>query len=212
MEPLRVEIASLSLVPSGGGTCAIVLREVNGFRFLPVVIGLLEAQAIAVKIQGMPVPRPLTHDLLNALMLEFKGKLLRVVIDRVRESTFYATMEIDHDGRTFRIDSRPSDAIALAVRTQTPIFVTEEVMDAAGATPDNIPSMEINVGNAPPFKPSSKSPQGAPTSAPARHLSPVEELEAQMKAAIKNEDYERAAYLRDKIQSLKNKHGDETSN
>jgi len=211
MEPLRVEIASLSLVPSGGGTCAIVLREVTGFRFLPIVIGLLEAQAIAVKVQGIPVPRPLTHDLLNVLMSEFKAKLQRVIIDRVRESTFYATMEIEHDGKTIRIDSRPSDAIALAVRMQTPIFVTEDVMDSAGATPDSIPHMQTNAGDTP-FKTSAKTPQGGQAKAPAHQLSPVEELEAQMKAAIKDEDYERAAELRDKIQGLKNRPGDEASN
>lgn len=206
MEHVRVEIASLSLVPSGGGTCAIVLREVDGERFLPVVIGLLEAQSIAVKIQGMPTPRPLTHDLLSTLITALHGKLIRVTIDNVREGTFFASLEIDDNGNIIKLDSRPSDAIAVAVRAGAPIFVSEAVMDAAGATPDNIPQMPISTppgeppaGGPPPFPGNMQPPQHGPV----HTLTRVEELEAEMKSAIHDENYERAAELRDEIQRLR---------
>ena len=200
MEHVRVEIASLSIVPSGGGTCAIVLREADGERFLPVVIGLLEAQAIAVKIQGMPTPRPLTHDLLNAIMGELHGKLVRVTIDNVREGTFFATLEIDNEGRVFKIDARPSDAIALALRAGAPVFVSEAVMDAAGSTPETVTQIPVSPVT-----------ETKPGPAPARHsagsathaISHVDELEAEMKNAILAENYERAAQLRDEIQRLR---------
>lgn len=206
MEHVRVEIASLSLVPSGGGTCAIVLREVDGERFLPVVIGLLEAQAIAVRIQGMPTPRPLTHDLLSTLVTSLHGKVIRVTIDNVREGTFFASLEIDDNGNIIKLDSRPSDAIAVAVRSGAPIYVSEAVMDAAGATPDNIPQMS------PPPPPPGEPPSGGPPpfpaglqkpSAPVHALSRVEALEAEMQNAIRDENYERAAEIRDEIQRLR---------
>jgi bifunctional DNase/RNase len=181
-----------------------VLREVDGERFLPVVIGLLEAQAIAVKIQGMPTPRPLTHDLLAVILSELHGKLVRVTIDNVREGTFFATLEIDNEGRVFKIDSRPSDAIALAVRMSAPIFVSEAVMDAASSTPEapspathNITDSSDLVGTSD-LKPVDESSSNEPLAG-----TPVEELEAEMKSAIREENYERAAQLRDEIQRLR---------
>ena len=205
MEHVRVEIASLSLVPSGGGTCAIVLREVDGERFLPVVIGLLEAQSIAVKIQGMPTPRPLTHDLLSALVTALHGKVVRVTIDNVREGTFFASLEIDDNGNLIKLDSRPSDAIALAVRCGAPVFVSEAVMDAAGATPENIPQMPTKAPpGAPPMDSPPPVPGSVPAGAPVRSLNRVDELEAEMRSAIHDENYERAAEIRDEIQRLRN--------
>jgi uncharacterized protein len=200
MEHVRVEIASLSIVPSGGGTCAIVLREADGERFLPVVIGLLEAQAIAVKIQGMPTPRPLTHDLMSAVMTELHGKLVRVTIDNVREGTFFATLEIDDEGRIFKIDARPSDAVALALRAGAPIFVSEAVMDAAGSTPETVTQIPVNPSEAPTV---GQAPSRQTAGGQARTVSRVEELEADMKNAIRDENYELAAKLRDEIQHLR---------
>jgi bifunctional DNase/RNase len=189
MEYVRVEIASLSLVPSGGGTCAIVLREADGERFLPVVIGLLEAQAIAVKLQGMPTPRPLTHDLLGALLSALHGRLVRVTVDNVREGTFFATIEVEYEGSVIKIDARPSDAIALAVRLSAPVFVADAVMDAAGASPESLPQIPVKPGQV----------VEAPSAAPRAAATRVEELEAQMQDAIREENYERAAQIRDEL-------------
>ncbi|MBN1404153.1 MAG: bifunctional nuclease family protein [Opitutales bacterium] len=211
MEYIRVEIASLSLVPSGGGTCAIILREVDGVRILPVVIGLLEAQAIAVKIQKMPIPRPLTHDLMICLMENTSSKLKRITIDNVREGTFYATLEIERDGQLVRLDSRPSDAIALAVRCSAPILVAESVMSKAGASPDGMPEPDRAFA-------SSDADSGVSQDEDADADSgddeddeegedesedPIGELEEEMKSAIEEEDYERAAQIRDEIRRIK---------
>lgn len=201
MEYVRVEIASLSLVPSGGGTCAIVLREVDGERFLPVVIGLLEAQAIAVKIQGMPTPRPLTHDLLGAVLAALGGKLVRVTVDNVREGTFYATLELDRGGTVIKIDSRPSDAIALAVRAGAPVFVSSAVMDAAGASPETLKQIPVQPSS--PTDPAGVADESGEGAAQEGIESRVAELEAEMKAAIHDENYERAAQIRDEIGRLR---------
>ena len=200
MEHVRVEITSLSVVPSGGGTCAILLREVDGERILPVVIGLLEAQSIAVKLQGIPTPRPLTHDLMNAVMTHLHAKLVRVTIDNVREGTFFATMEIDDNGEVFKIDSRPSDAIALAIRFGSPIFVSEAVMDAAASVPETLGTVSAgeSSGTAP-AEPEANLEQAETVHA----VSHVEKLEAEMKTAIKTENYERAAQIRDEIQRIR---------
>ena len=195
-----MEIASLSVVPSGGGTCAILLRESDGERILPVVIGLLEAQAIAVKLQGVPTPRPLTHDLMNAIMTRLHGKLVRVTIDNVREGTFFATMEIDDEGDVFKIDARPSDAIALALRFNAPIYVAEAVMDAAASVPESIGPLPIGD---PPESETPKADSRVDARKTVHAITPVEELEAEMKSAIKAENYERAALLRDEIQRLR---------
>ncbi len=212
MEYIRVEIASLSLVPSGGGTCAIILREIDGVRILPVVIGLLEAQAIAVKIQKMPIPRPLTHDLMICLMENTGTKLKRITIDNVREGTFYASLEIERDGQLVRLDSRPSDAIALAVRCSAPILVAESVMSKAGASPDGIPesdsafaSSDADSGMRQEDESESDTADDEDDDEEGEDESedPIGELEEEMKSAIEEEDYERAAQIRDEIRRIK---------
>jgi bifunctional DNase/RNase len=200
MDYVRVEIVSLSLVPSGGGTCAIVLREVDGERFLPVIIGLLEAQSIAVKVQGLPTPRPLTHDLMSNLLDELDVEVVQVSIEALREGTFYGAISLRHDGDTMKVDSRPSDAIGLAVRTGSPIFVAEEVMSEAGATPELAQQIEAAGQENEEFA-QEENDEEVPSQQPAG--SPLDQLEAKLDAAIKEEDYERAAELRDEIKRLK---------
>jgi len=107
----------------------IVLKEKNGDRILPIVIGLPEASAIKLKISGFNPPRPLTHDLLHTMIDKFDAKIDRIVIDKLEESTFHAKLVIkSSNGEEKIIDSRPSDSIALAVRAHAPIFVEDEVI------------------------------------------------------------------------------------
>jgi hypothetical protein len=112
----------------------VLLREQDGQRHLPIFIGPPEATAIVYALQGMETPRPLTHDLFKSVLDELAAKLERVVITELHEGTFYAEIEIQQQGATHRISSRPSDAIALAVRydEQVPLFVEEAVLDEAG--------------------------------------------------------------------------------
>jgi len=108
----------------------IVLKEKNGTRMLPIIIGLLEAAAIKMKIGGVNPPRPLTHDLLKSLLENLGAKLEKVVVDKILSNTFHAKLVINTgNGKLKYIDARPSDSIALAVRTNAPIFVEEEVLD-----------------------------------------------------------------------------------
>lgn len=112
----------------------VLLREQDGQRHLPIFIGPPEATAIVYALQGMETPRPLTHDLFKSVLDDLAAKLERVVITELHEGTFYAEIEIQQQGATHRISSRPSDAIALAVRydEQVPLFVEEAVLDEAG--------------------------------------------------------------------------------
>jgi bifunctional DNase/RNase len=108
----------------------IVLKEKNGSRILPIIIGLLEAAAIKMKIGGVNPPRPLTHDLLKSLLDNLGAKLEKVVVDKIIDNTFHAKLVVNTgDSKLKYIDARPSDSIALAVRTSAPIFVEEEVLD-----------------------------------------------------------------------------------
>ncbi len=114
----------------------VVLREEGGERFLPIWIGPFEAEAITLQLQGMDVPRPLTHDLLKNVIETMGGEVLHVLISGLERSTYFARIVLDVDGSTVEIDSRPSDAIALAVRVSSPIYVADDVMDKAAMEPE----------------------------------------------------------------------------
>jgi hypothetical protein len=113
----------------------IVLKEKEGDRQIPIVIGFMEASSIKIKISGVDVPRPMTHDLLVNVMQALGGRLERVVIDKLVNNTFHAKLEIkSKDGQINMIDSRPSDSIAMAVRFKAPIFVVDEVFEKSSLT------------------------------------------------------------------------------
>ncbi|HIC94739.1 MAG TPA: bifunctional nuclease family protein [Anaerolineae bacterium] len=114
----------------------VILKELDEERYLPIWIGPFEADAIAIGLQGIEVARPLTHDLLNSFISAMGAKVSHVLVDDLRNDTFYARIIIDNDGQRLEIDSRPSDAIALAVRAGAPIFVAESVMEKAGIRPE----------------------------------------------------------------------------
>lgn len=114
----------------------VVLKEVKRERYLPIVIGVPEADAIAIKLQNHEVPRPLTHDLLCSLVATLGGRVTKVVVTDLVGETFYARIVLDVDGRHVEIDSRPSDAIALAVRANVPIFVEESVLAKSAYEPE----------------------------------------------------------------------------
>jgi bifunctional DNase/RNase len=115
----------------------VVLKEKASERYLPIWIGNNEADAIVIQLQNVPVPRPQTHDLLKSVIGELGAKVSRVVVNNLENDVFFARVNIDIDGRHLEIDSRPSDAIALAVRVQAPIFADDSVLDKAGVALDN---------------------------------------------------------------------------
>lgn len=114
----------------------VVLREKGSPRYLPIWIGAPEADAITLRLQGVQVERPLTHDLLTRVFNTLGAEIQYVIVSDLRSDVFYAEIVVEYNERELRIDSRPSDAIALAVRAEVPVYVAEKVMDAAGRMPD----------------------------------------------------------------------------
>src|SRR5437763_10459881 len=114
----------------------VMLKEKHATRYLPIWIGHFEADAIAIPMQKVPVSRPLTHDLLRSSISALGAQLERVVISDLADETFFAKLILDQGGRTLEVDARPSDAIALAIRAEVPIFVEDKVFDSAGMTFD----------------------------------------------------------------------------
>lgn len=125
----------------------VVLKDASSDRYLPIWIGPFEAEAIRVELQGVEVTRPLTHDLLKSVITNLGGELQQIVINDLRNDTYYAQLEVAQNGRHVEIDSRPSDAIALAVRLKVPIFVDDSVMERAAITPEEEISPEIEAGD-----------------------------------------------------------------
>ena len=115
----------------------VILKEKASDRYLPIWIGPAEADAIAVKLQGVAVPRPLTHDLLNSVIDTLGAIVNSIIVNDLKNDTFYAKLVLDIDGKQLEVDSRPSDALALAVRTGVPIFAEESVLDKAGILLDS---------------------------------------------------------------------------
>jgi bifunctional DNase/RNase len=129
---VRMEIKGLMLDPTSN-IPIVVLREEGGQVFLPIWIGVFEANAIALRIEGIEPPRPLTHDLLRSVLDHFHVQVQRVVISDLRDNTFFATIQVVQGGQESAIDARPSDAIALALRAEAPIFVRRDVLERAKA-------------------------------------------------------------------------------
>ncbi len=195
MQKIQCEILGLSSSPSTGGAYAILLKEINGIRRLPIIIGAFEAQAIALEIEGIKPPRPLTHDLLKQVIDNLGATVIEVIVDELRENTFYAKIILEISTMTSEIDSRPSDAIALAVRAQAPIYVSESVMQIAAFVPS-----DENDKNSMEKEELNKEGESIPLTKEAK----IAALQNKLREAIDAEEYERAAKLRDDIQRLTN--------
>jgi len=189
VDRVQVDILGLSTNPASGGAFALILKEVNGPRRLPIIIGASEAQSIALEMEGIKPPRPLTHDLIKNIITSFGSELQEIIIDELKDGTFYAKLTIDERA----IDSRPSDAIALAVRYGVHIYVASNVMDEAAFIPEE-EEEEGETGIEPAKKDEEKP---AP-----KAKSKLEQLQLALREAVEKENYEKAAQLRDEIQKL----------
>ncbi|HQY91537.1 MAG: bifunctional nuclease family protein [Caldilinea sp.] len=139
----------------------VVLKEEHSERFLPIWIGPFEADAITLQLQGMEAPRPLTHDLLKAVIETLGAEVLHIFINSLERNTYFARIVLDMNGETMEIDSRPSDAIALAVRVSVPIYVAEEVMEQAGMMPEEEMTLAEEGGRRPEYGDASTEDLGA---------------------------------------------------
>jgi uncharacterized protein len=197
---IQVDILGLSASPSAGGAYALLLKETYGVRRLPIIIGSFEAQSIALELEGIKPPRPLTHDLLKNLIDHLGATIAEVIIDELRENTFYAKIRLDVSTLVHEIDARPSDAIALAVRTGTPLFVSDEVMRVAAYIPS---SEDTDEENSDTFDDDIETGEKIDDDKTPQELK-LAQLRDWLREAIDKEDYERAAKLRDEINRLGN--------
>ena len=185
-----VEVKRISYYPPSKGY-AVLLQEKDGPRSLPIIVGSSEAQAIALYLEGVDMPRPMTHDLLINVLESLESEINRVSIARMDNGTFFAEIEVTNaQVGEIVIDSRPSDAIAIALRTLTPIYVSDEVMDRAGI--DNF-STESEVVEPITSEELTKEESGEIV---------LENLNEALEKAITEEEYEMAARLRDRIKQL----------
>jgi hypothetical protein len=199
MDFIQVDIIGLSTSPSSGGAYALVLGEIDGNRRLPIIIGAFEAQAIALELEKIQPPRPMTHDLLRDTFEAVEIGVSEVVIDELREGTFFAKVRYQHNGEEHQLDSRPSDAVALAVRVDAPIYVAPAVLDEAGITADEEDMSSLASAEA-------TATGGSIEEGEEEEASPMTQLERkekELQKAVEEENYEKAAKLRDEIEELK---------
>jgi bifunctional DNase/RNase len=192
MNKIELEIVALSHSITQNQSYAVVLGEKQGVRRLPIVIGSFEAQAIAVALEKMSPSRPLTHDLIRNLFLDFNIKLLEIVISNLQEGIFFSQLVCEQNGDFVEIDSRTSDALALAVRFGCPIYTYDFIMDSAGIVLENpgVPTKEV----------SKKSSSKATTGINELEMVSLKDLQELLNEAIAAEDYEKAASIRDEMQ------------
>ena len=194
MEKIKLEIAGLSYSQTQSGAYALVLSESTGKRRLPIIIGGFEAQAIAIELEKMTPSRPLTHDLFKNFADIFKISLSEVIIYNLVEGIFFAKLICEHKGKEIEIDSRTSDAIALAVRFECPIYSYEFVLSSAGIILDD----DENEENSTDLESGKEINLEEITQNPVERMT-LKELNIKLKEAIKNEDYEAASKFRDEI-------------
>ncbi len=192
MEKIKLEIAGLSYSQTQSGAYALVLSESVGKRRLPIIIGGFEAQAIAIELEKMTPSRPLTHDLFKNFAELFKINLTEVIIYNLVEGIFFAKLICEHKGKEIEIDSRTSDAIALAVRFDCPIYSYEFVLSSAGIILDDDENEDNEIES------STEINMDEITQNPVERMT-LKELNSKLREAINNEDYEAASRLRDEI-------------
>ena len=193
MNKIELRLMAISRSVTQSSNYAVVLGEANGQRRLPVIIGSFEAQAIAVAIEGMEGPRPLTHDLLKNTLDTLDVDLREVIINDLREGIFFARLVLVRDGEIIEVDSRTSDALAMAMRFDCPIYTYEFILESAGVVLEGEDEEEEDGGEQQEYAME----EGEQT--PALSSYTVGELQKMLDEVLGQENYERAAEIRDEI-------------
>ncbi len=195
MDKIKLEILGLSSSQSQSGSFALVLGEERGNRRLPIIIGMFEAQAIAIEIEKIVPNRPMTHDLFKSFAQSFKFSILEIVISDLREGVFYAKIVCTDGVKMLEIDARPSDAIAIGLRFGVPIYTFEPILSEAGIVLTEPEEDESLVSK-----------EEEPKKASTKKTSPEQlkdissdQLKTMLDEALEKEDYERAAKIRDEL-------------
>ena len=196
MDKIQLDIIGLQSSQSQSGSFALVLGENNGDRRLPIIIGMFEAQAIAIEMEKIIPNRPMTHDLFKSFAHEFKYKVEEIIISDLKEGVFFAKIVCTGEYGQVEIDARPSDAIAISLRFDAQIYTYEKILAEAGIVlSDEEDIEEITSKGAKGKKPTTKKADKGKT---LEDFS-LEKLNKLLDEAIKNEDYEKAAGIRDEI-------------
>ncbi len=201
MDKIKLELLGLSSSQSQSGSFALVLGEVKGNRRLPIIIGMFEAQAIAIEIEKIVPNRPMTHDLFKSFGHSFNFSVKEIIISDLKEGVFFAKIVCENDDKTVEIDARPSDAIAIGLRFGAPIFTFETIMSEAGIvlTEESEEEEKQEVKPAPQKTERSKSSVHEKEHEKSLKDYPYEKLKQMLNEAITKEDYERAAKIRDEM-------------
>jgi bifunctional DNase/RNase len=202
MGKIKLNVLGISYSQTQSGAYALVLSEEEGNRRIPIIVGGFEAQAIAIELEGLTPPRPLTHDLFKNFSDSYGIRIIEVNIHKLEEGVFFANILCDNGDQQITLDARTSDAIALALRFQCPIYTTEEIVDKAGIVLD----FEKGSGLEQSDEPESPEERLETQEKPARKTihpdladSSMKELKALLADAVAKEDYERASEIRDEI-------------
>lgn len=198
MEKIKLEILGLSSSQSQSGSFALVLGEEGGNRRLPIIIGMFEAQAIAIEIEKIIPNRPMTHDLFKSFAIGFNFTVEEIVISDLKEGVFFAKIICSDGIKNIEIDARPSDAIAIGLRFDVPIYTYETILAEAG-----IVLSDLNEETAPePEEKKEKKPVTKPAKQPTMDQikdTSSDQLKAMLQEALDKEDYEKAARIRDEL-------------
>jgi bifunctional DNase/RNase len=197
MEKIELEIVGITYSQSQSGAYVLILKEIEGDRNLPILIGQFEAQAIAMELQSVKSPRPLTHDLIKNIAKTFNIKLNEIIINDFKEGVYYALLVFERENKIFKVDARPSDAVALALRFNCPIYTTPEILDETGFI---LTGSEEDI-----VPPPNMQKEAEEVKEPSFNLYTLEELEKMLEEAVEREDYEMASKLRDEIKKRKEK-------
>lgn len=196
MKRVKLKVLGISYSQTQSGAYALILVEENGDRRVPIIIGGFEAQAIVIKLENLEPPRPLTHDLFRSFATHFNISIIEVMIYKLEEGVFYSKLLCNNGEKELSIDSRTSDAVALALRFGCPIYITEEILEKAGITiTSSDPDVPAGTG-------AESENSGESGSTPYETYSD-EELYKMIDEAVKTEDYEKAASIRDEIDRRK---------
>ena len=203
MKKIQLEILGLSSSQSQSGSFALILGEKGGNRRLPIIIGMFEAQSIAIQIEKISPNRPLTHDLFKSFAEHVHVVILEVVISDLKEGVFYSRIVCSDGATTFDIDARPSDAIAIGLRFGVPIYTVESVLSEAGIILSDLDEAESDAeDDEDEDDAESESPRATRAQPEARDPSgqvSMEELSKMLSEALNREDYEKAAKIRDEL-------------
>lgn len=198
MDKIKLEILGLSSSQSQSGSFALVLGEKPGKRRLPIIIGMFEAQAIAIEIEKIIPNRPMTHDLFKSFAGSFDFSIKEIIISDLKEGVFFAKIVCENQSNIIEVDSRPSDAIAIGLRFDAPIFTYETILAEAGIElseeeEEDEPDIQKEIEQI--------QPQKEKTTSKSEKLkdSSVDKLKEMLDKAIEQEDYEKAAKIRDEL-------------